>query len=94
MAVSLDGAKHTLIELKAVDAAYPLYGAVSLTPVQPLADALAEEIWKATDSLRGAARVYPFFLADDVEFHTEGQATTVRGRALIRSDSPMLPKFR
>ena len=42
MAVSLDGAKHTLIELKAVDAAYPLYGAVSLTPAQPLADALAE----------------------------------------------------
>ena len=42
MAVSLDGAKHTLIELKAVDAAYPLYGAVTLAPSQPLADALAE----------------------------------------------------
>jgi putative ABC transport system permease protein len=36
------GARHTLIELKAVDAAYPLYGAVSLAPAQPLADALAE----------------------------------------------------
>ncbi len=46
MAVSLGstssgGARHTLIELKAVDAAYPLYGAVSLTPPQALADALA-----------------------------------------------------
>jgi putative ABC transport system permease protein len=41
MAVSTDGAKHTLIELKAVDAAYPLYGAVALTPVQDLAAALA-----------------------------------------------------
>lgn len=41
MAVSLDGAHHTLIELKAVDAAYPLYGAVSLTPPQAPADALA-----------------------------------------------------
>jgi putative ABC transport system permease protein len=42
MAVSLDGAKHTLIELKAVDAAYPLYGAVVLAPAQDLAAALAE----------------------------------------------------
>lgn len=42
MAVSLDGARHTLIELKAVDAAYPLYGAVALTPPRDLAPALAE----------------------------------------------------
>ena len=42
MAVSPDGARHTLIELKAVDPAYPLYGAVTLDPPQPLADALAE----------------------------------------------------
>ena len=41
MAVSPDGARHTLIELKAVDAAYPLYGAVALTPAQELAAALA-----------------------------------------------------
>jgi putative ABC transport system permease protein len=41
MAVSPDGARHTLIELKAVDAAYPLYGAVALTPAQDLAAALA-----------------------------------------------------
>ncbi|HML10913.1 MAG TPA: FtsX-like permease family protein, partial [Stellaceae bacterium] len=41
MAVSPDGAHHTLIELKAVDAAYPLYGAVDLIPPQPLAEALA-----------------------------------------------------
>jgi putative ABC transport system permease protein len=41
MAVSPDGALHTLIELKAVDTAYPLYGAVTLTPPQDLAAALA-----------------------------------------------------
>jgi len=42
MAVSLDGQRHTLIELKAVDGAYPLYGALTLTPPQNLAAALAE----------------------------------------------------
>jgi putative ABC transport system permease protein len=41
MAVSLDGGHHTLIELKAVDAAYPLYGRVTLVPPQDLAAALA-----------------------------------------------------
>ncbi len=41
MAVSLDGGRHTLIELKAVDTAYPLYGAVTLAPPQDLAGALA-----------------------------------------------------
>jgi len=41
MAVSPDSAKHTLIELKAVDAAYPLYGTVTLAPAQDLAPALA-----------------------------------------------------
>lgn len=40
MAVSLDGGKHTLIELKAVDAAYPLYGAMSLAPPQNFSGAL------------------------------------------------------
>ncbi|MFI4947410.1 MAG: ABC transporter permease [Alphaproteobacteria bacterium] len=40
MARSLDGARHTLIELQAVDDAYPLYGAIALTPPQPLAAAL------------------------------------------------------
>ncbi|HEV2188985.1 MAG TPA: ABC transporter permease, partial [Stellaceae bacterium] len=40
MAVSLDGAHHTLIELKAVDAAYPLYGQMALSPAQDLAAAL------------------------------------------------------
>ena len=49
MAVSLDGARHTLIELKAVDTAYPLYGAVTLTPAQDLAGALA-----ARDGVYGA----------------------------------------
>ena len=41
MARSLDGARHSLIELQAVDDAYPLYGAVALAPSQPLAAALA-----------------------------------------------------
>ncbi|MGH7091951.1 MAG: ABC transporter permease, partial [Stellaceae bacterium] len=49
MARSLDGARHSLIELKAADAAYPLVGAVSLRPSQPLAAALAPR-----DRLHGA----------------------------------------
>src|SRR5579884_2304481 len=45
-----DGAQQSLIELKAVDAAYPLAGAVRLSPAQPLAAALAER-----DGVFGAA---------------------------------------
>src|SRR5579859_8221819 len=37
----LDGDKRTLIELKAADGAYPLFGTVQLDPAQPLAQALA-----------------------------------------------------
>jgi putative ABC transport system permease protein len=40
MARRLDGEQRSLIELQAVDAAYPLYGGVALTPAQPLAGAL------------------------------------------------------
>ncbi len=40
MARSLDGARHSLIELKAVDAAYPLVGTLALRPPQSPADAL------------------------------------------------------
>ncbi|HTO80709.1 MAG TPA: FtsX-like permease family protein [Methylomirabilota bacterium] len=36
------GDERALVELKAVDAAYPLYGSVALQPAMPLADALAE----------------------------------------------------
>ncbi len=43
MARSLDGARRSLIELKAVDAAYPLYGGVELAPAQPLGTALQSE---------------------------------------------------
>jgi putative ABC transport system permease protein len=50
MARALDGSKRTLIELQAVDAAYPLYGAVSLEPAEPLAAALGER-----DGVFGAA---------------------------------------
>jgi len=41
MARSADG-KATLVELKAVDAAYPLYGEAKLDPAIPIADALAQ----------------------------------------------------
>jgi putative ABC transport system permease protein len=41
MARSRDGARRSLIELQAVDARYPLYGAVALDPAGPLAAALA-----------------------------------------------------
>jgi putative ABC transport system permease protein len=42
MAVAADGGSRSLIEIKAVDSAYPLEGAVPLDPDLPLADALAE----------------------------------------------------
>src|SRR5207244_7086771 len=43
-------ARTALVELKAVDAAYPLYGAVTLDPPQPLAALLAQR-----DGVFGAA---------------------------------------
>ena len=43
MARSIDGKRRSLIELQAVDAAYPLYGAVALNPAGPLAAALARD---------------------------------------------------
>jgi putative ABC transport system permease protein len=42
MARTEDGGERSLIELKAVDDAYPLYGAMALDPPQPLATALGE----------------------------------------------------
>jgi putative ABC transport system permease protein len=42
MARTIDGGKRSLIELEAVDAAYPLYGALTLAPDQSLAAALAQ----------------------------------------------------
>jgi putative ABC transport system permease protein len=44
-----DSANRVLVELKAVDGAYPLYGAARLTPALPLADALARRdgVWGA-----------------------------------------------
>jgi putative ABC transport system permease protein len=43
MARSPDGARRSLIELQAVDAAYPLYGEVLLSPAQKLGAALAAD---------------------------------------------------
>ncbi|HTV46667.1 MAG TPA: FtsX-like permease family protein [Stellaceae bacterium] len=40
MARTADGRRQSLIELRAVDRAYPLYGAVTLTPARPLDAAL------------------------------------------------------
>src|SRR5262245_777181 len=42
MARLADGSDQALVELKAVDQAYPLYGALETTPAEPLADLLAE----------------------------------------------------
>lgn len=40
MAAALDGERRVLVELKAVDASYPLYGQLPLAPEQPLQQAL------------------------------------------------------
>ncbi len=45
-----EGAKRTLVELRAVDELYPLYGELRLAPAQPLAQALSQ-----VDGLWGAA---------------------------------------
>jgi putative ABC transport system permease protein len=42
MARTENGDRNALVEMKAVDAAYPLYGAVALDPPQPLAQVLAQ----------------------------------------------------
>jgi len=42
MARTEDGARRSLIELKAVDPAYPLYGKVDLSPIQSIDIALGE----------------------------------------------------
>lgn len=49
MARTPDGARRSLVEIKAVDDAYPLYGTVGLEPDRPLAALLAEEggLWGA-----------------------------------------------
>ncbi len=57
MASRLGGEGRALVELKGVDGAYPLYGAVLLEPSMPLAEALAER-----DGLAGTA-VDPALLA-------------------------------
>jgi putative ABC transport system permease protein len=52
-----DGGRTALVEVKAVDGAYPLFGAAKLDPAMPLGDALA-----ARDGVFGAA-VDPLLLA-------------------------------
>lgn len=55
MAVRADGASRTLVQLKSVDQAYPLYGAVTLSTDQKLAPALADQGAVIEDAL--AARL-------------------------------------
>jgi putative ABC transport system permease protein len=43
MAIADSGASRSLIELKAIEGSYPLYGSVTLDPPQPLATALAQQ---------------------------------------------------
>ena len=50
MARLADGADQTLVELKAVDAAYPLYGALETAPAMP-----NPELFAARDGIFGAA---------------------------------------
>src|SRR5262245_38984344 len=50
MARLADGSDQALVELKAVDGAYPLYGAVATSPALPLAELFAER-----DATFGAA---------------------------------------
>jgi putative ABC transport system permease protein len=50
MARLADGSDQALVELKAVDGAYPLYGAVATSPALPLGDVFAER-----DGMFGAA---------------------------------------
>ncbi len=54
MARTRDDTRHSLIELQAVDAAYPLYGALTLAPADPLAGAL-----RPADGLFGAVAEAP-----------------------------------
>jgi len=51
MAIADNGASRSLIELKAIDSAYPLYGSITLNPPQPLTAALAQRdgVWGAAD---------------------------------------------
>jgi putative ABC transport system permease protein len=59
MARSLDGKRRSLIDLRALDAAYPLYGALELDPAGPLAAALArdDEVFGAVMEPAAATRL-------------------------------------
>jgi putative ABC transport system permease protein len=86
MARAPDG-RTALVEVKAVDAAYPLYGAVVLEPRQPLAEALAQR-----DGAFGAA-ADPALLAR-LDLKPGGRiaigAATIEIRAMLRSEPDKL----
>ena len=86
MARAPDG-RTALVEVKAVDAAYPLYGAVALEPRQPLADALAQN-----DGAFGAAADPALLARLDLK---PGEriaigAATIEIRAVLRSEPDKL----
>ncbi len=86
MARAADG-RTALVELKAVDAAYPLYGAVRLAPQQPLAQALAQR-----DGAFGAAADPALLARLDLEpgAHISVGAATIEIRATLASEPDKL----
>ncbi|MGD9614133.1 MAG: ABC transporter permease [Alphaproteobacteria bacterium] len=74
MARSLDGKRRSLIELRAVDTAYPLYGTVALNPALPLATGLTRDggmsgaVMEAAASARLGLQPGEKFRIGDAEF--------------------------
>jgi putative ABC transport system permease protein len=83
MARLADGSDQALVELKAVDQAYPLYGALETTPAEPLAELLAER-----SSVFGA--VAPDILLERLHLRVGDQvkvgSATVQIRAVLDSE--------
>ncbi len=82
MAATLDGAERTLVELKAVDDAYPLYGALVAEP--PLTSPLGEG-----DALVDAALLERLALSVDDALRVGDALLTVRGVLAAEPDRAM-----
>jgi putative ABC transport system permease protein len=78
-----DDGRSALVEMKAVDAAYPLFGTVALAPSQPLSAALA-----ARDGVFGAA-ADPALLA---RLDLKPPARVAIGAAMIEIRAALLPE--
>ena len=92
MARTADG-RTALVEIKAVDSAYPLFGAARLDPAMPLADALAER-----DGVYGAAAEALLLARLDLKPGariTVGAATIeIRATLAVRAGSPVGRRLR